>query len=292
MSIRSYILCGALAAALGSVEAAALPIYATTAGGGASTQIANIEATNTVADGMFGSFTLLPAYRSLMSDARGRQIRTIQFITYDDEPFPWLGQIITPAGAPEHSGTLVDDPSGGWDYELPGGSDDTPFYETEGEINPLTGQPWAYPELSYLHEHSPDGVNPGAMVIGDAPIEEFAGDRTLFLTFFAYETPNLLQHRIVNLLGGFSWGILGTGDFSIDAIGPDDIAFTDITPAVLAELNGALGRSGFDGWRIIADNAILPVPEPASWAMLSLGFGILGFGLRRRSTGGRHPVPA
>ena len=93
----------------------ALEVTATTIGGGPAVRIATIDASNTASDGMFGRFTLLPRYRSLMSDARGAQIRTMQFITYDDEPFPWLGRIITPAGAAEHSGTLVDDPAGGWD---------------------------------------------------------------------------------------------------------------------------------------------------------------------------------
>ena len=259
----------------------ALEVTATTIGGGPAVRIATIDASNTASDGMFGRFTLLPRYRSLMSDARGAQIRTMQFITYDDEPFPWLGRIITPAGAAEHSGTLVDDPAGGWDYELPGGDDANPFYDSDTENNPATGLPWAYPELSYGNQHSPDGVNPGMMVIADAPIEEFAGDRTLFETFFAYETPSLLSNHVVNLLGGFGWGILGTGDFNIAPIGPTDIAFTDINPAILTELNGALDRSGYAGWNVVADNAILAVPEPATWCMMLSGFSLIAMRSRR-----------
>ena len=113
------------------------------------------------------------------------------------------------------------------------------------------------------------------MVIADAPIEEFAGDRTLFLTFFAYETPDLLNNHVVNLLGGYSWGILGTGDFAIDPIGPTDISFTDIDAALLSEINGAFGRSGYAGWSVIADNAILSVPEPSTWLMMIFGFGLI-----------------
>ncbi len=265
-----------------AAPAMALDILATPVGGGAAVHIGAIDASNTAAGGMFGRFTLDGRYRSLMSDAAGRQIRTVQFITYDDEPFPWQGRIITPASTPEHLGTLVDDPAGGWDYELPGGDDANPFYDSDTENNPATGLPWAYPQLSYGNQHSHDGVNPGTMVIADAPIEEFAGDRTLFMTFFAYETPALLGNHVVDLLGGFSWGIRGTGDFTIDPLGPTDIAFSTIDPAMLVELNAAFGRSGYAGWSVIADNAILGVPEPSTWAMMLSGFGLVAAGLRAR----------
>ena len=105
--------------------------------------------------------------------------------------------------------------------------------------------------------------------------------RTLFETFFAYETPSLLSNHVVNLLGGFGWGILGTGDFNIAPIGPTDIAFTDINPAILTELNGALDRSGYAGWNVVADNAILAVPEPATWCMMLSGFSLIAMRSRR-----------
>jgi hypothetical protein len=36
--------------------------------------------------------------------------------------------------------------------------------------------------------------------------------------------------------------------------------------------------------------AFAPVPEPSTWAMLAIGFGLLGFVAHKRANRGRHAV--
>lgn len=53
----------------------------------------------------------------------------------------------------------------------------------------------------------------------------------------------------------------------------------------LFELNSVLAPGGFpDGDAPISSATLTAVPEPATWGMMILGFGVLGAAMRRRST--------
>ena len=232
------------------------------------------------------TFTLLSDYRNLMTDANGDQFRWFQVIYYDDEPTPWNGNIITPAGAPAHSGTVVDTPAGGWDYEAPGGDDFSPFYESDTENNPSTGQPYAFPTLSYPDLHSPDGTNPGYSATEDSPGLSNPNHQTLFETFLAYEDPSLDASHTIDLLGGFSWGVATNASDVEYGLGPQNIPFSSIDPSMLAELDGALARSGFTGsyaWTVEATDPFA-APEPGTAALISAAFAGVLWLRRQRSS--------
>lgn len=86
----------------------------------------------------------------------------------------------------------------------------------------------------------------------------------------------------INTVGGlsevFNFGSLGSNRFSINA--GNDV----ITSATLSS------TAGFNTFRQLRLGAIAAVPEPATWAMMLVGFGILGGALRRRKTGERVRV--
>ena len=75
---------------------------------------------------------------------------------------------------------------------------------------------------------------------------------------------------------------------------PPSFAMTDFTFIFEAFTPGSLTFSfedfGNDNVGVIIDNVSLDIsaiPEPASWAMMIAGFGLVGLGLRRRATSGR-----
>lgn len=217
-------------------------------------------------------FTLFPEFRGLMSDAGGNQFRFFQVIYYDDEPVSWRGTIITAAGAPAHTGTVVDVPAGGWDYQFPGGDDLSPFYESDTVANPATGVAYYFPTLTYPVLHSLDGTNPGGVRTEDAPGLMYPNHRTLFETYLVYVTPATWTSHTFNILAGFAWGI-GTsgagGHFGIDSG-----AVSAAGLAKLAELDAAMARSGYSGWTAAAD-ALWAVPEPATSALIASGLAVL-----------------
>ncbi len=53
---------------------------------------------------------------------------------------------------------------------------------------------------------------------------------------------------------------------------------------------GAGGRTLDLQFRIVATDAIAAVPEPATWAMMLVGFGLVGAGLRRRAPAAKRSV--
>lgn len=228
------------------------------------------------------TFTLLPQFRSLMSDAAGTEFRFFQVIYYDDEPVPWNGQIITPAGAPPDSGTVVDVPPGGWDYEQPGGDDTSPFYESDTANNPKTGLPYAFPTLSYPDLHSPDGVNPGTSSTQDGPDDIDPNNQTLFETFLVFFDPTLAAEDTFDVLGGYSWGIFTDGSALNHGINSTNLS---ISPATIAELDGALDRSGYSGWTaqsVSTFEGAAAVPEPAATPLIAIGLTVLALAAMRR----------
>lgn len=227
-----------------------------------------------------GGFILAPAYRGLLDDAAGREFRFFQVVYYDDEPSTWGGSLITAAGAAAHSGTVVDVPSGGWDYQLPGGDDASPFYESDTAANPVTLAPYAYPSLSYPVLHSADGSDPGYVLTHDLPSVLAANHLALFQTFLVYSDPLLAAAQRFDLVSGYAWGVGTNAGGTQYGISPTGVV---ITPALVAELNGALGQSGFGGWTAQYDPNFVPVPEPGMGWLVGLGLvGAVGRGLRLR----------
>jgi hypothetical protein len=206
-----------------------------------------------------GTFELDPGYRSLMSDAHGAGFRFIQVITYDDEPVDWNGSIITPAGTPNGAGDVIDTPNGGWDYQAADGGDDhSPFYESDTSNDPSTGKPFAASDLSYPDLHTGDGVNPGGSTTKDAPRLNGPNHRTLFTTFIAYEDQSNLSSQTVDILGGYTWGIMTDASGTVSPIDPTFIQGSDLSDLTLTQLQLALIRSGFLGWTVNNGNQILP----------------------------------
>lgn len=250
-----------------------------------ATQIGTLTASNAAnGSGESATFQLASSDQFLMNDAAGTQFRFFQVIYYDDEPVKYQGHIITPAHTTAHSGTVVDVPVGGWDYELPEGDDDSPFYESDTEDNPTTGKPYAYPTLSYPDLHSDVS---GYSLTDDAPTETKANDQTLFETFLAYVNPTLGAAHRFDLLGGYSWGIQNNASAKTTGIAAADIPRTAIDLGTVAELQDALNRSGFTGeyaWTVESYDlsTFARLPEPSEWVLVGGAMVLLMFRQPRR----------
>lgn len=82
----------------------------------------------------------------------------------------------------------------------------------------------------------------------------------------AYGTDNLA-------LGGTAAGYYDTFSQTVDT-----------TPGDSYTLNFLLSSYSVpNGFRVTATNTVSGVPEPATWAMMLLGFGAIGFGMRRKA---------
>ena len=77
----------------------------------------------------------------------------------------------------------------------------------------------------------------------------------------------------------------GTGDFIYDLInGQNKFAFQAINGQSIAGLSFTVAGGGVESVRQIRINpaALAAVPEPATWAMMLLGFSAIGFAMRRK----------
>jgi hypothetical protein len=54
----------------------------------------------------------------------------------------------------------------------------------------------------------------------------------------------------------------------------------------------ATGNGALFNFNLVVGPAAAPVPEPSTWAMMLLGFGLVGAALRRRGAGAAQPAPA
>ena len=273
-----------------------LPIVAQVTANGPAVTIGTLQATLTNPPGSpteAGTFTLNQQFRNVMSDANGDQFRYFQVITQDSQPALYNGVAIPSATAANHTDDAVDTPSGGWDYEKQGdyaasaGDDTLPFYETNTTAN-AGGTPWAFPTLNYVALHSADGANPGYSSTNDSPGLSGNNQQTLFETFITYENPTLMAAQIVDIIGGYSWGIQTNGTGTVSTIAPTYIPYSSITDGMLAEFETALANSGFQpggsGWAIESSDVILNTlaPEPSGLVLLGLGAMALAAASRRR----------
>lgn len=120
----------------------------------------------------------------------------------------------------------------------------------------------------------------------------------------------VISQSITNLLSGRSYDVVfstaartgyavlpitvGFGDQTLGTITPSSTAFTDTAPLTFIA-GGNSGQLTFSGqitpgdYNAAIDNVrvslVGSVPEPATWAMMLLGFGMIGFGLRYRRSG-------
>lgn len=93
----------------------------------------------------------------------------------------------------------------------------------------------------------------------------------------------------------FSSVSLGSGTYFIGMSGlgyniGQDLFSDNAIPNKLVLLQGDAipVRNGFvSAFRVYGDAAVAPVPEPATWAMMTLGFGGIGFAMRRRKVAAR-----
>lgn len=150
-------------------------------------------------------------------------------------------------------------------------------------------------------------VNPntGALISTDTPVAYPGSAQNPGVTANAYATGSTVQFAIdttadtlvrqANNAGTLTTvGALGTNlssRASFDIAGSDAFVFDNQTFYRANLQTGALtsiGRTGSDLFGI----AIAPVPEPATWATMILGFGVVGFVMRRKRTPQQTPAHA
>lgn len=100
------------------------------------------------------------------------------------------------------------------------------------------------------------------------------------------------------------WSLISYSVGAYQNNGTDQIAFATTTVTAAAGLTfnrgrylvGSFGnptstlqRNGYFGGNVLLASDTMPgVPEPATWAMMMLGFGVAGYTMRRRSKVGAH----
>jgi len=145
-----------------------------------------------------------------------------------------------------------------------------------------------------LYDSSDRGANLTGLSITDGNIED---GRALNFTFNADIAP-LITNFAFDLLGYNAqtmtiFDAAGATLITVDMLGvsgpPYDFADSSYTRY---SINSATGIGGFtlspfgsEGNYSIDDVSITAVPEPAAWAMMIAGFGLVGMAMRRRRTG-------
>lgn len=139
-----------------------------------------------------------------------------------------------------------------------------------------------------------DGIYSGAF---EANVVEDATFDPNFTANFTFTTPfsgNAIASAIsiaLNAMSNINFSSIAINGTTGSVVnGVVDTAFTDavlvpggintLTLTGLLNPPSGMGNAGFGGNVTFAAAA---VPEPATWAMFILGFGVMGFGLRRRN---------
>lgn len=119
-----------------------------------------------------------------------------------------------------------------------------------------------------------------------------AGSDLFTAGFIFGNQTSLLNYTLGGGFGGFSIGSFNATGITTGGSIFDTTPFTRYTLSFTAggagTAKGFVGTSSNDNFGPILDNFSLSataVPEPATWAMMMLGFGIVGFGVRSRRAG-------
>jgi hypothetical protein len=136
---------------------------------------------------------------------------------------------------------------------------------------------------------SPEALNMGAS--GQAVVTAVDG----VINNLTYNLLNGLSFTTAtfNLIGtgnvtidGFVFGFDSTGDAFTRAISGNGQNFSGITGTAGERFTGfsltANGLTSFEQLRLAGVQQVASVPEPATWALMLMGFGAVGFSMRRR----------
>ena len=255
------------------------------------------------------------ALATAMAAAAPAQAVIVTFATFDAIGGSNLRWTNDGAGESGSGGSLVSIAS-------PGGAGPAPRQVSFSFVNvAIAPEVTAVTALFSLNASAPTG-NPAA-ALGPFLLQDGIGGSFSFTTtsslqvgstFFAAGS-NLLSGTFggASILGGGAAGTLGastpggdtvvfTSDFlDFGAVTDRDISLSlaAISPA-LARLNAGAALSGFtatgsgsfssDGAPALAYPPTPGVPEPSTWAMTLLGFGLLGAGVRRRRSRTAQPA--
>lgn len=93
-----------------------------------------------------------------------------------------------------------------------------------------------------------------------------------------------------NVLGALSFGSNFAANCSGDPTGDQFCRFDPVTVTFSGTGRSARFQGSLDYYDDLSLGLISPVPEPASWSMILLGFGALGIAIRRRIRLGCEPT--
>lgn len=111
----------------------------------------------------------------------------------------------------------------------------------------------------------------------------FANDERVLFNFYEATTIDLNRQFSGSVLGVFA-DIVGGNSGNIDG--------TVVGKSVLQNANGEIHNNYFRGdLSSVSGGNPITAPEPATWGMMLLGFGLIGFAMRRRG-GASSPAPA
>jgi hypothetical protein len=144
-----------------------------------------------------------------------------------------------------------------------------------------------YPESrNFFSFNVRPGVTTASVSLGNDPSSGFLSSTGAPITYTLYDVSSDIDTNL-NYSGATGIAIfddLGTGTVFgwATVTGPTSAVVVNFNAAGIAAINAAgdAGNPFTFGGRISVSNA---VPEPASWAMLIAGFGLVGAAMRRRS---------
>ncbi|MHA6722511.1 DUF4394 domain-containing protein [Sphingomonas sp. RS2018] len=152
-------------------------------------------------------------------------------------------------------------------------------------LNPITGGV-AATDGAYLYA---DGSQSNITAVGYTNSVVNATSTTLYGIDFTRDTLTLMgspNGGLVTTVGLLGFDIDADASFDIDANGQGFLSSGFNFYTVNLTTGAAARVGGTDGLRniAVAQPAVAAVPEPATWAMLIFGFGMVGSAMRRRRT--------